>query len=165
MILTKRLAEWIVVGFFMALVVIVFQQIATSMIEQGIASGSPYDNGASYPRAVAITIILLLLPVVLFGGFLRSGPNTSDNCIAVSEIRRPASLLVIFAIYLWALGTLGYHISTPLMMMAIIFLSGVRRWIEIVLVASTISLVLAFLFEVFLKIVLPGGAFNLHIAW
>ena len=44
-------------------------------------------------------------------------------------------------------------------------LGGLRRPLEIILVGLGVSFVLAFMFEVFLKIVLPGGIFALNIPW
>ena len=58
--MTKKHAEYLVIIFFLMVIGIVFQQIATSMTEQGIASGTPYDNAAAYPRAVAILAGALL---------------------------------------------------------------------------------------------------------
>jgi uncharacterized membrane protein YdbT with pleckstrin-like domain len=51
------------------------------------------------------------------------------------------------------------------MIMAIMLLCGMRRPLEIVLAGAIISLVLAFFFEFYLTIVLPGGVFGLHMPW
>ena len=161
--LTRKLAEWLVVAFFLVLIATVFQQIATSMTEQGIASGGPYDNAAAYPRAVAIFMGCLLALSILIGRLFPDLDETPG--LSVEKIRRPALLLVIFAIYLWALGYLGYHLATPPMLMALMILGGLRRPLEIILVSFAVSFFLAFVFEVFLKIVLPGGIFALNIPW
>ncbi len=161
--LTKKHAEWLVIAFFLALIATVFQQIATSMTEQGIATGGPYDNAAAYPRSVAILMGCLLVVLVIFNRLL--GQPGANEGLSFADLRRPALLLVIFAVYLAALGTLGYHIATPLMLMAVMILGGLRRPLEIILVSLGVSLLLAFMFEVFLKIVLPGGMFALNIPW
>lgn len=162
--LTRNHAEWIVILFFVGLIAVVFQQIYTSMTEQGIASGSPYNNAAAYPRAVAILIGALLLCMMVVSKI------TSKSIAAVpsentSNLKRPAILLFAFAAYLVGLGTLGYHLTTPLLVMVILFLSGVRNKWEIALFGFGLSLFMAFMFEVFLKIVLPGGIFTLNIRW
>ena len=59
--LSVKTLQWMVYGFLAIIVAIVFQQVYTSMTEQGIASGGPYNNGAAYPRAIAITIGVLLV--------------------------------------------------------------------------------------------------------
>ncbi len=164
MMLTRKHAEWLVILFFAGVIGIVFQQIFTSMTEQGIASGSPYDNAAAYPQAVAILMGVLLVALVAIQRFAAKSSGEKTG-IALSTMRRPILLLLIFAAYLWSLGILGYHLSTPPMIMAIMFLSGLRKPVEIVLVGVGVSFVLAFMFEFFLKIVLPGGIFGLNILW
>lgn len=162
--LTRKHAEWLVLIFFAALIVIVFQQIHTSMAEQGIASGGPYDNAASYPRAVALLMAGLIAALLLVG--LRQKPAAAEAAgYGLSQIKRPVLLIAIFAIYLAALGILGYHLATPPMIAAIMVLCGSRNLLEIVLVSVLVSFAFAFLFEVFLKIVLPGGIFGLNIPW
>lgn len=162
--LTRNHAEWIVILFFVGLIGIVFQQIYTSMTEQGIASGSPYNNAAAYPRAVAILIgVLLLCTAVISRISSKSGENVAS--VKVSTLKRPTALFFVFVAYLVGLGTLGYHLTTPLFVMAILLLSGVRNKWEIVSFGFGISLFLAFMFEVFLNIVLPGGIFALNIRW
>lgn len=167
----RRRAEWLVFLFFAVLVAIVFQQILTDMTASGIASGGPYDNAAAYPRAVAIiigilSIILLVLQSV--SGRTESGKQKNETSAAGPDrtaLNRAVLLLVIFAVYLWALGVLGYYIATPLMMMGIVFLTGMKKPVQVILTSFIITFLLSFVFEFFLKIVLPGGVFRLNIPW
>lgn len=164
---TSRQVNWLVTIFFLVIIAIVFQQIATSMTEQGIASGSPYDNAAAYPRAVAIAIGLLMLLQFAVGFITRSSTTHHDeqNSTSVVDLVKPTWLLVIFAVYLGVLGTLGYHLTTAPMIMAVMFLCGVRSIVTLLAAGIGIALVFSFLFEYFLKIVLPGGIFSLNIPW
>jgi putative tricarboxylic transport membrane protein len=162
--LTRNHAEWLVILLFVGLIAIVFQQISTSMTEQGIASGSPYDNAAAYPRAVAILMGALLLCIVAIR-LVVSKSGAPVPSLETSSLRRPVILLLVFAAYLGGLGTLGYHLTTPLLIMAILLISGIRNKWEIVLFGFGVSLFLAFMFEVFLNIVFPGGIFGLNIPW
>lgn len=164
MIIARRHAEWLAIAFFAVLVAVVFQQIYTSMTEQGIASGGPYDNAAAYPKAIAILIGVLLVfqaGLTVFGG--RSAE--SGNTVSFREARRPAALVLVFAAYLYGLDTIGYHLATPLMVMAVMVLGGMRSPIPIAAYGVGVSLAIAYFFEAFLKIVLPGGVFALNIPW
>lgn len=163
--MTSRQANWMVVVFLAIIIGIVFQQIHTSMEEQGIASGGPYDNAAAYPRAIAILIGIMLVAQGI-GMWLRrqETPASSDTAL-VSELVRPALLILIFGLYLFCLSTLGYHLSTTPMLIAVMLLCGVRKPHVLASVALGISFVFAFLFEYFLTIVLPGGYFGLNIPW
>lgn len=162
-IINDKHANWLVIGFFLIIIAIVFQQIATSMTVQGIASGSPYDNAAAYPRAVAIIIGILLLIQAALGRLNRTVKTV--NVTPLETLIKPALLLGIFAVYLALLGWLGYHLTTSLMIMAIMMLCGVRSVTTLIASSVGISLLFAFLFEYFLKIVLPGGIFSLNIPW
>ncbi|WP_298937635.1 tripartite tricarboxylate transporter TctB family protein [uncultured Ruegeria sp.] len=159
---TAKTLQYLVYGFLAVIVAIVFQQINTSMTEQGIASGGPYNNGAAYPRSVAIAIMVLMV-----GQFFvdRFAVPTEDAPVNTSDLRRPVLLLIVFAIYLGVLKTLGYHLTTTPLIFAIMLICGARNLLKLALVALTMSFVFAFIFEKFLNVVLPGGIFSLNIAW
>ena len=165
MTLRKRHLTWLSILFFAAVIAVVFQQIHTSMTEQGIASGGPYDNAAAYPRAVAVIIgVLLLLQLAASWLWADKGSRTEEG-IALSSLGRPLAMLAVFGVYLGVLGWLGYHLATPPMIVAIMYVAGMRKAGLMVLAALAMSLCFAFLFEFFLKIVLPGGVFGLNIPW
>jgi hypothetical protein len=162
--LGNKQVNWLVIVFFAIIIAVVFQQIHTSMTEQGIASGGPYDNAAAYPKAVAIIIGLLLL---LQAGltWLSRGPSDSADGFAISGTYRPMALLGIFALYLGLLGVLGYHLTTAPMIIALLLVCGAGMSVRIVLIALLISFSLAYFFEAHLKVVLPGGIYGLNIPW
>lgn len=163
MILSRKLAEWLAIALLAGLVALVFQQIATSMTEQGIASGSPYDNAAAYPRAVAI-LIAILIGVQAVMILLRGAPQEDDPATA-PDGRRAALFILIFAAYLVGLSLLGYHIATVLMIALVMFAGGMRNPFALALFPICLALAVAYFFEAQLKIVLPGGVFGLVIPW
>lgn len=164
MIKRKHLT-WLIAAFFAGIVAIVFQQIHTSMTEQGIASGGPYDNGAAYPRAVAIAIAVLFILQMITDYIMRTGNRAGEVIADPTELRRPVLLLVIFGVYLGLLDTLGYHLTTAPMILLVTLLCGARSLWKLVAVALFAAFSLAYVFENFLNIVLPGGIFHLNIAW
>ena len=165
----ERIAYWLVVLFFAIVIGVVFQQIMTSMTEQGIATGGPYDNAAAYPRAVAVIIGVLVVLQLLVSLWTRrrhsATHHESGDLTATSGLLKPVLLLVLFALYLAVLPKLGYHLATTPMLMAVMALCGVRKLGVLAAVALGIAFVLAFLFEFYLNIVLPGGVFALNIPW
>ena len=174
MIIKKKNVEFLAFIFFISVVAVVFQQIFTSLTEQGIATGGPYDNAAAYPRAIAALIATLVavqfLIVMFFDARIDTESNTNkgnspERLMKVASLIRPFFLLLIFAVYLGMLQYFGYHLTTPPMVIAIMLLCGMRAYITIVVTAVAISLVLAFLFENFLNVVLPGGILHLNIPW
>jgi putative tricarboxylic transport membrane protein len=166
MIIRKKHLERLMILFFMILISIVFQQIYTSMTEQGIASGGPYDNSAAYPRTVAIIVAILIAAQLIASKLIRSDTDEDpDEIIDISMFKRPTAMLGIFAIYLALLTPLGYHLTTTPLMFCVVYITGIRRIPVIAVVSAVLSFSFAFMFEFFLKIVLPGGMFGLNIAW
>ncbi|MGJ8531461.1 MAG: tripartite tricarboxylate transporter TctB family protein [Alphaproteobacteria bacterium] len=164
--LGKKQVNWLVIVFFAIIIAVVFQQIHTSMTEQGIATGGPYDNAAAYPRAIAILIGLLLMlqaAVSWFSG--RSADTEADDDLPIEQAYRPLALLGIFALYLGLLGVLGYHLTTTPMIIALLLVCGARPSVRIFVTAALIAFTLAYFFEAHLKVVLPGGIYGLNIPW
>ncbi len=163
MISAKHL-NWIVALFLIAVVAIVFQQISTSMTEQGIATGGPYDNGAAYPRAVAIVIAALVILQLFFSVFAKI--DTEEvQVTSLAQLKRPVSVLLVFALYVALLTTLGYHLTTAPMIFALMWVCGARSHVKQVVVAIAIAFTFAYIFEKVLNVVLPGGMFALNIPW
>jgi len=156
--------NWIVAFFLIVVVALVFQQISTSMTEQGIATGGPYDNGAAYPRAVAIVIGILVGLQLLISAFAKEATQDTQ-AISLAQLRRPAGVLVVFAIYVSVLTTLGYHLTTTPMIFAIMWICGARHYIAQLLAALIMAFAFAYIFENILNVVLPGGIYALNIPW
>jgi len=166
--------ELYVIIFFAFVIAVVFQQIFTSLTEQGIATGGPYDNAAAYPWAIATligTLVVVQLLIIVFSDepsktkSVDKTGNSTEMSVKTADLTRPFFLLVVFSIYLGMLQYFGYHLTTTPMVVAIMLLCGMRNYITIFVSAVSISIVLAFLFENFLNVVLPGGIFHLNIPW
>lgn len=162
MTVSTKTAQWLVIAFFASLVALVFQQIYTSMTEQGIASGGPYDNAATFPKSVAIVIAALLIIQIVLQLLQRKSQVAS---LSFADLRRPIGMLIVFGVYLWLLTPLGYHVTTAPMIFCIMWICGARNPIALILTALAVSLIAAFIFEKFLSVVLPGGIYALHIPW
>lgn len=165
MIIRKKSLSYVVLIFFILIIAVVFQQIYTSMAEQGINSGGPYDNAAAYPQAVSIIIAFLLFLQFMLSPLISKGDVFDNSVIEISVLKRPITLLVLFWVYLSFLGYLGYHLTTPPMVFFVMILCGMKLPIRTAGISLIVSFLFAYLFEVFLKIVLPGGVFRLNIPW
>lgn len=163
--LNRNQVEWLALVFFLILVGVVFQQINTDLVAQGIAGGDPFHNAAFYPRTVSI----LMLGVV----FIRAAILTTEIKNTrldvperrVSEIFRPVQLVCLFGVYLYLLDILGYHLVTAPFVALIMIICGDRKPLPTVLFSVSTAFLIAFVFEKYLKIVLPGGIFSTNIPW
>lgn len=162
--ISNKLLNCLVALFLLIVVAIVFQQISTSMTEQGIATGGPYDNGAAYPRAVAIVIAVLVVLQLLLSLFVKTDSQESATA-SLEQLKRPAATLLVFALYVAALTTLGYHLTTAPMIFALMWVCGARSYLKQIVVALVLAFAFAYIFEKVLNVVLPGGILSLNIPW
>lgn len=166
---SSRLLNLVALGLFLAVIVTVFWQIGTDLEEQGIASGGPYDNAASYPRMIVVfmgVLVFLQLGVEFIKNSATAQSETSEaENIQPSDLRRAGLMLVVFAIYLMVLTTIGYHLATSPMIFAIMWICGMRNVLKLAIASVAIATGFAFVFEVFLNVVLPLGIWNIFIPW
>jgi len=167
---SSRTLNFIALGFLLAVIVTVFWQIKTDLTEQGIASGGPYDNAASYPYAIAVFVGVLLVFQLLIE--LRKGkteplaePPEAVEDIQPFHLSRAWMMLAVFAVYVMVLTTIGYHLATAPMIYAIMWICGMRRTLKMAISSVAIATGFAFIFEVFLNVVLPLGIWNIFIPW
>lgn len=166
----SRTLNFIALGFLLVVIVTVFWQIGTDLKEQGIASGGPYDNAAAYPRTVAIFIgVLLVLQLAIEllkekAASQKEALEAAEN-IQAPDLRRSGMMLAIFAVYVMVLTTIGYHLTTAPMICAIMWICGMRNTVKIAISSVAIATGFAFIFEVFLNVVLPLGIWDIFIPW
>ncbi|WP_226782379.1 tripartite tricarboxylate transporter TctB family protein [Oceaniglobus trochenteri] len=150
------LAEVLAALFLLAICGIVFQQVATSFVEQGIDGGTPYDDAASYPRGVAVVMLGLLAFTLLRALGARRMADRMDPRM----LWRPVVLLLIFAGYLVGLTVVGYTIATPPALFVMMKVAGARQNLRTLIIALVTTLVVGLLFQGGLKVVLPRGWIN-----
>ncbi len=161
---SPRFLNFTALGFFLAVIVTAFWQIETDFKDQGIASGGPYDNAASFPRAIAI-VIGVLLGLQLVVELLKGEVASLAEDFEPSDLGRAGMMLLFFAVYLMVLTTIGYHLATAAMIFAIMWICGMRNILKLGLASVAIATGFAFVFEVFLNVVLPLGIWNIFIPW
>ena len=166
---SSRRLNFIALGFLLAVIVTVFWQIETDLKEQGIANGGPYDNAASYPRMIA-GLICCLLAVQFVMELVRKTDVPQGNAEQITDVqptdlRRAGMMLAVFAVYLTGLTTVGYHLATAPMIFAIMWICGMRNVAKLAIASIAIATGFAFVFEVFLNVVLPLGIWNIFVPW
>lgn len=165
MTFNRQHVEWLSLVLFLAIVAVVFQQISTDLVEQGIAEGDPFHNAAFFPRAVCFLIIAaVLVRVITLTTQIRHRSAHSDT-VGSGELLRPIMLILLFGLYLLLLDMLGYHLATAPFIATIMIICGDRKPLITMIYSVVAALLIAFLFEKYLKIVLPGGMFAINIPW
>jgi len=153
---SKRL-DVLLALLFLIPVALVFQQSATSLSEQGAASGDAMTNAAMFPKMLAVLLGVLAI-IQATSAFMR--PKTDESIIFTTELRKSLLLVAILAAYLLILPVLGYHIVTPMLCLIVLLLLGLRPLVALI-VGLGMSLAVALFFETALHVILPVGIFGI----
>lgn len=152
--------------FFIAVVAVVFYLAATSLVEQGAASGTPIKNAALYPRLVASLLLILALLQLALTLRRESGAEPSTYAHTTSHtLVQILGAVTAFLIYLFLLPIVGYHVSTPLLVAVLLVLFRTRHPVQIVAFSLSLSMGCALLFEGVFNITIPRGIFGLAISF
>ncbi len=167
----RRLGEVAVVFMFFLLAGTVFQQTNTSFVAQGAASGDAMFNAAMFPELIAWSLVVLglLQLVAIFR------PNATaaqgDEVAATGEpidpeerrdsLRKALLCLAFFIVYVATIKLLGYHLMTPLFMVACYYILGTRNIPLAAVLAIGTSLFMSFVFEYWMNVILPVGIFGI----
>jgi len=160
---TQHIAEIMVFLFMAVLVALVFHQIATSFVDQGIASGGPYNDAAAYPRFVAFAICLLIA-LRVFALIFFSEDVSADSELH-GNIGRAVLMLVLFGLYVCALPMVGFALSTVLFLVLAMKLGGIIGLVRPVAIAILSTVMVGLFFGNLLNVVLPRGVLNIIPQW
>ena len=98
--------------------------------------------------------LLIALSVVLLAQGLR---GRGEKTQAFGEMRRPAILVAIMAVYVGVLDPIGYVLSTIVIAVVILRVLGVTSWKTLSLASLALAVGTYFLFARILGIELPSG--------
>ena len=153
----RNFAETLFILLLVGAILLVFYDVNTSMVEQGIAKGDAYQNSAAYPTVLSIILILCVSLVIFRNLILRRNVEKSNLIFDLKHIQ----LFIIFCIYLIFLDMVGYHLLTPILLFITSFIYGERNWFITIIYSIIISLLIALIFEELLNVVLPVGVFEI----
>jgi len=160
----SRLQSIVPLMFFVAVIITALWQIETNFKDQGIASGGPYDNAASFPRAV-VFIMGVVITFQAIIDFRRADNSKKVSVVKRSDFMRAVLMLITFAIYLSFLDIIGYHLATSPMIFSVMWICGTRKYIILFFAPIVVATLFAFVFEVLLNVVLPLGIWSIFIPW
>ena len=153
----RNFAETLFILLLVGTVFLVFYDVNTSMVEQGIAKGDAYQNAAAYPIVLSIILILCISLLIFRNLILCRNIEKTNLIFDLKHIQ----LFIIFCIYLIFLDMIGYHLLTPILLFTTSFIYGERNWFITIIYSIIISLLIALIFEELLNVVLPVGVFEI----
>ena len=161
-----RLPHLIPPLFFIAVVTAIFYLSATSLAEQGAASGTPIKNAALYPRLIAGLLLILAVPQLALELLPRGDTDSfGSSRTKTRPLGQILGAVIAFVAYLLLLPIIGHHTATPLLVAVMLLLFGLRRPTHIIAYSVALSLGCALLFEGIFSVNLPRGLFGLAVSF
>lgn len=158
----KTLEYGVALGF-MAIGILILYYTGTEFAEAGFAAGDALQNAALFPNLIAYALIALSLLNILMLLLGRVSQSLEDGELPVPEAHlrlRVIGILVVVALYLMVVKSVGYDLSTPVMMFAMFAILGAGL-IEAALLGIGISILLSVIFEQGLNVIFPVGQLGL----
>ncbi|MDR0552780.1 MAG: tripartite tricarboxylate transporter TctB family protein [Holosporales bacterium] len=122
----------------------------------GLFSVRTFDpvGAAKYPLFLTLTVAILSIPIAI-------DSIRKMEKIETSEVREPVRRIVLIigftAIYLCVLQTVGFVISTPVYISALLLSLGTRKTSAVLLVSLGATIALYVMFVCFFGVLLPEG--------
>lgn len=140
---------------------VVFYDSATTLVEQGYASGTPITNAALYPRLLA-GLLLALLALQVFTD-IRAAPASDEDQSPAAPGHMRLSMFVAMAIvgYIMILPVLGFLVTTPVFVLVLLLVLGDRKTATLVAVPLGTTAGCVVVFQVLFNVNLPRGLFGL----
>lgn len=122
-----------------------------------LAAGMP-GKAPMFPRLVSSGLVILGI-LLIAGSALKIGKDvpTEEHPARLLEFQYPAIVLLLLIIYVLAVIHIGFYIATPVMLVAYMYLMGIRK-IKTILIATVIVMAFVYcLFTLQLGVPLPAG--------
>ncbi|WP_127903505.1 tripartite tricarboxylate transporter TctB family protein [Solirhodobacter olei] len=163
----RLIGELVVSAGFLALSLLVFEQIVVVFAPEGAASGGALQNAALYPGLLAGALAALTL--VQIGKTLTARrapkiePDQDNGRVAPEDAEwiRAFICTAAFVCYLIALPPIGYQLATPVLMFILYRSLGETSLFKVAFFAIATSLAASFVFERLLDVILPVGRFGI----
>lgn len=145
-------------NLLISLVLIAFSGFYAVLIARLPDRNLPHTLGAAFMPWV-LTGFLVLLSVLLLIKSLstKSEPEDKNVPLSMKDLIGIIGFIALIVLYLTAMNYLGFIIASILFMATLIFMSGSRKSIEIILFSVSTTVVVYLLFQKFFNVQLPSG--------
>jgi len=140
---------------------LVFYEAATTLTEQGYASGTPISNAALYPRLLA-GLLLFLLSLQLINDLRgKAGAAQSDGPAADGTSAQTVLVGLAIVAYVVLLPIVGFILATPILVLGMLALLGDRQIATLIGVPIVITVGCMLVFQGLFNVNLPRGLFGI----
>ena len=145
------------VNIFASIVIVIFTGFYAYLTSQLPARNLPNTLGSAFMPWLLATLLFTLSVGLLITTAIRGTRENSNPNISLKEGFSVIFLTVFVYVYVKAIQVFGFITITPFFLAALMWISGSRKWKEIVLlsIASTFGIYL--FFQKIFKVILPHG--------
>ena len=149
-------------AFFLCIIAIVFYLCATSLTEQGYASGTPITNAALYPRLL-VAVLLVMTIAQIINEIRSTGLERSDDLGVLTHQRliQIVQCTGLGIVYLILLPITGYLALTPVFVMLMLLSLGVRDFMNTIIFSFLLTFGCSLVFQGLFNVNLPRGLFGI----
>jgi putative tricarboxylic transport membrane protein len=132
--------------------------VITAWSSTSLSMGKFRHPGPGFlPFGLALVLVILSLALILHG---RTKGGSSKPFWAERTWLRPLLGVIIFILYAFFLGYIGFILTTFLFLIIWMWVIERIRWVTILSISVGVTAVLYFIFEYFLEVPLPTGFFS-----
>ena len=144
-------------NIIVAIVIIIFTGFYGYLTSQLPTRNLPNTLGSAFmPWLLAILLFCLSL-CLLITTAARGTREDSNANISLKEGFSVIFLAVFVYVYVKAIQVFGFIVITPFFLAALMWISGARKWKEIVLLSIASTLGIYLFFQKIFKVILPHG--------
>ena len=140
-----------------SIVIICFTGFYAYLTSQLPTRNLPNTLGSDFMPWLLTTLLFCLALCLLMINVVRGTREDSNASISLKEGFSIIFLTVFVYVYVKAIQVFGFIVITPFFLAALMWISGARKWIEIVLLSIASTLGIYLFFQKIFKVILPHG--------
>jgi len=144
-------------NIIVSLVLVGFAGFYAYLTSQLPARNLPNTLGSDFMPWLLATILFVLSGSLLVINALGKSRENFEPKIALKEIISVVVLTAIVYVYVKAIELIGFIYVTPIFLVLLMWISGARKWKEIILLSAAAALGIYFFFQKVFKVILPQG--------
>jgi len=140
-----------------SIVIVIFTGFYGYLISQLPARNLPNTLGSAFMPWLLAVLLFSLSACLLITTVVRGTREDSSANFSLKEGFSIIFLTVFVYVYVKAIQVLGFIAITPLFLAALMWISGARKWKEIIILSIVSTLGIYLFFQKIFKVILPHG--------
>ncbi|MBW1672928.1 MAG: tripartite tricarboxylate transporter TctB family protein [Deltaproteobacteria bacterium] len=144
-------------NIIISIVLIIFSCFYAFLTTNLPARNLPNTLGSDFMPWLLVICLFFLSALLLFKSLFMVTLEKFDYKISMKEGSGIIFLTILVFLYVKAMSMFGFILLTPIFVAVLMFISGSRKWKEVVIVAVVVTFGIYFFFSKVFRIPLPGG--------